>query len=86
MQICSVTNLVKTATPLAVASGPKSLAKEVRNVRSESRTGNMKSQIKLLLVDDHPIVRKGIGSCLSSMRFVANASGGIRPRADLAAS
>ena len=65
MQTCSVTNLVKTATPLAVAGGPKLLAKEVRNVRSESRTGNMKSPIKLLLVDDHPIVRKGIGSCLA---------------------
>ena len=65
MQTCSVTNFVKTASPLAVASGPRSLAKDVRNVRSESRNGNMKSPIKLLLVVDHPIVRKGIGSCLA---------------------
>ena len=31
----------------------------------------MKSRIKLLLVDDHPVVRKGIGSCLArSERFL----------------
>jgi two-component system nitrate/nitrite response regulator NarL len=78
MQTCSVTNLVKTATPLAVASGPKSLAKEVRNVRSESRNGNMK--IKLLLVDDHPIVRKGIGSCLAkfpNLQIIGEAADGM---------
>jgi len=30
-----------------------------------SLTGSMKTPIKVMLVDDHPIVRKGIGSCLA---------------------
>jgi len=29
------------------------------------RTGKMKSRIKLLLVDDHPVVRRGISHCLA---------------------
>jgi two-component system, NarL family, nitrate/nitrite response regulator NarL len=29
-----------------------------------------KSKIKILLVDDHPVVRKGIGSCLNSLDHV----------------
>src|ERR1041385_8968921 len=80
MQTCSVTNIVKSVPPMAVASGSKLHAKEVRNVRSETgRTGNMKSPIKLLLVDDHPIVRKGIGSCLAkfpNLQIVGEAADG----------
>lgn len=80
MQICSVTNIAKTTNPLAVPRGSKSLGQEVRNVRSEaSRTGNMKSPIKLLLVDDHPVVRKGIGSCLAkfpNLQIVGEAADG----------
>src|SRR5205085_2612784 len=30
-----------------------------------SRTENIKRRIKLLLVDDHPVVRRGISSCLA---------------------
>src|SRR6266481_6821274 len=80
MQTCSVTNIAKATNLLAVPSGSKSLGKEVRNARSEaSRTGNMKSPIKLLLVDDHPIVRKGIGSCLAkfpNLQIVGEAADG----------
>src|SRR5260370_28380970 len=35
------------------------------NPHERSRTEKMKSRIKLLLVDDHPVVRRGIGSCLA---------------------
>ena len=31
----------------------------------QSSTATMKSRIKLLLVDDHPVVRRGIASCLA---------------------
>src|SRR5215468_6316324 len=79
MQTCSVSHIAKTH-PLAVPSGSKSLGKEVRNLRSEaSRSGNMKSAIKLLLVDDHPVVRKGIGSCLAkfpNLQIVGEAADG----------
>src|SRR3979411_1334493 len=80
MQTCSVSNIVRTTPSLAVASGLKLPAKEARNLRYEiSRTGNMKSPIKLLLVDDHPIVRKGIGSCLAkfpNLQIVGEAADG----------
>jgi two-component system nitrate/nitrite response regulator NarL len=76
MQTCSITHVIKT-TPLAVASGSKLSAKEVRNVRSEA--SRMKSPIKLLLVDDHPVVRKGIASCLAkfpNLQIVGEAADG----------
>ena len=31
----------------------------------EGNPGKMRGHIKILLVDDHPVVRRGIGSCLS---------------------
>src|SRR3954471_645924 len=80
MQTCSITHVSKNIPPLAVTNGPKLPAKEARNLRSETRRiGNMKSPIKLLLVDDHPIVRKGIGSCLSkypNVQIVGEAADG----------
>lgn len=36
-----------------------------RNNLERSRNEKMKSRIKLLLVDDHPVVRRGISSCLA---------------------
>jgi Response regulator containing a CheY-like receiver domain and an HTH DNA-binding domain len=33
--------------------------------KDSSHEGKMKKRIKLLLVDDHPVVRKGIASCLT---------------------
>ena len=36
-----------------------------------SRTEKMKSRIKLLLVDDHPVVRRGISSCLARQERLA---------------
>jgi two-component system, NarL family, nitrate/nitrite response regulator NarL len=79
MQTCSL-NIVKTTPSLTVASGPKLHTKEARNLRPEtSRTANMKSPIKLLLVDDHPIVRKGVGSCLAkfpNLQIIGEAADG----------
>jgi len=58
----------KSSAPLlARHNGTKPLpATAARKVMPEtSSTGSMKTQISLLLVDDHPIVRRGIGSCLA---------------------
>src|SRR6476646_2153718 len=44
------------------------------------RSHKMKSRIKLLLVDDHPVVRKGIGSCLARqerLMIVGEAADGL---------
>src|SRR5260370_20532198 len=50
------------------------------NPHERSRTEKMKSRIKLLLVDDHPVVRRGIGSCLAReehLTIVGDAANGI---------
>ena len=55
----------------------------------ETTTSNMKKQIRLLLVDDHPVVRKGIASCLMQhehLRIVGEAGDGqeaVRKARDL---
>jgi len=33
-----------------------------------SRATQMKNRVRILLADDHPLVRKGIGSCLARQR------------------
>src|SRR5947207_10178297 len=52
-----------------------------RNKPSDgSRTETMKSHIKLLLVDDHPVVRRGISSCLARqerLSIVGEAADGL---------
>ena len=50
------------------------------NQLNRSRTGKMKNRIKLLLVDDHPIVRRGISSCLvrqERLTIVGEAADGL---------
>jgi len=45
-----------------------------------SRTAKMKKLIKVLLVDDHPIVRKGIASCLAKspdLQILGEAADGV---------
>jgi DNA-binding NarL/FixJ family response regulator len=45
-----------------------------------SRIAKMKKQIKVLLVDDHPIVRKGIASCLAKspdLQIIGEAVDGV---------
>ena len=39
--------------------------------QERSRIEKMKSRIKLLLVDDHPVVRRGIGACLAREEHLA---------------
>ena len=41
------------------------------NQLERSRIEQMKSRIKLLLVDDHPVVRRGISSCLAREEHLA---------------
>src|SRR6266403_2904849 len=41
------------------------------NHLDRSRTEKMKNRIKLLLVDDHPVVRRGISSCLARQEHFA---------------
>src|SRR5882757_4482392 len=63
-----------TAAPLAGSLGQAgsrrtNLARS--NQSDRIRTEKMKSRIKLLLVDDHPVVRRGISHCLArEERFV----------------
>src|SRR2546423_8253035 len=50
------------------------------NQIERSCTEKMKNRIKLLLVDDHPVVRRGISSCLARqerLAIVGEASDGL---------
>ena len=50
------------------------------NQQDRSRIEKMKSRIKLLLVDDHPVVRRGISSCLARqerLTIVGEAADGL---------
>ena len=73
----------KTAAPApATYSIPEALRLNLaRNNQVErSRTDKMKSRIKLLLVDDHPVVRRGISSCLARqerLSIVGEAGDGV---------
>src|SRR5262245_38351360 len=57
----------KTQRPQPAGSGAKTVSLQSGQpaLPALSLTGSTKSPIKVMLVDDHPIVRKGIGSCLS---------------------
>src|SRR5258708_22026789 len=49
-------------------------------VVNERRPNQMNNKIRLLLVDDHPVVRKGIGSCLArspGLEIVGEAGDGV---------
>src|SRR5689334_8509571 len=79
--------LVSPAIPKpALASGSCTLPDSLqinharKNQLDRSRTEKMKSRIKILLVDDHPIVRKGISSCLARqerLTIVGEAADGL---------
>src|SRR5437899_9672492 len=49
----------------ALAAAPTSNGGTQAPALSQCQFNKMKSRIKVLLVDDHPVVRKGIGSCLA---------------------
>lgn len=74
--------LSRTAVPAAARGLPDSLRHNLArsNQLDKSRTEKMKSRIKLLLVDDHPVVRRGISSCLARqerLSIVGEAADGI---------
>ena len=74
--------LSRTAVPAAPRGLPEPLRHNLArsNQLDKSRTEKMKSRIKLLLVDDHPVVRRGISSCLARqerLSIVGEAADGI---------
>src|SRR5215471_8997397 len=74
--------LSRTAVPAAARGLPDPLRHNLArsNQLDKSRTEKMKSRIKLLLVDDHPVVRRGISSCLARqerLSIVGEAADGI---------
>ena len=74
--------LSRNAVPAAARGLPEPLRHNLArsNQLDKSRTEKMKSRIKLLLVDDHPVVRRGISSCLARqerLSIVGEAADGI---------
>ncbi len=74
--------LSRTAAPAAARSLPDPMRHNLArsNQLERSRTEKMKNRIKLLLVDDHPVVRRGISSCLARqerLSIVGEAGDGI---------
>jgi two-component system nitrate/nitrite response regulator NarL len=70
---------VTTRLPFGVVE-PLRVTLARSNQNEPSRTDKMKSRIKLLLVDDHPVVRRGISSCLArneNLTIVGEAADGI---------
>jgi two-component system nitrate/nitrite response regulator NarL len=65
-----------TTTAIMSSTPPGGLAAHIKsslagNAAAEATQGSkMKRRIKLLLVDDHPVVRKGIVSCLSQQEHL----------------
>src|ERR1043166_1291035 len=59
--------LSRNAVPAAARGLPEPLRHNLArsNQLDKSRTEKMKNRIKVLLVDDHPVVRRGISSCLA---------------------
>jgi two-component system, NarL family, nitrate/nitrite response regulator NarL len=58
-----------SAAPVLTALPATGLVGHIQNAalraKDSSQEGTMKKRIKILLVDDHPVVRKGIASCLA---------------------
>src|SRR5437870_7746845 len=74
--------LSRTAAPAVPPGLPDPLQHNLArsNQLDRSRTEKMKSRIKLLLVDDHPVVRRGISSCLARqerLSIVGEAADGL---------
>jgi two-component system, NarL family, nitrate/nitrite response regulator NarL len=57
----TTTNHILTALP---AGGLAGHIQSALRAKITTQAGNMKKRIKVLLADDHPVVRKGIASCL----------------------
>jgi DNA-binding NarL/FixJ family response regulator len=83
-----VVQTLSKAGPAASMSNPLShhgIAGHIQSSLASTRAGQaaqgnaMKKKTRLLLVDDHPVVRKGIGSCLAqqpNLQIVGEASDG----------
>jgi two-component system nitrate/nitrite response regulator NarL len=74
--------LSRTTIPAVARSLPEPLRPNLArsNQLDRSRTEKMKNRIKLLLVDDHPVVRRGISSCLARqerLSIVGEAADGV---------
>jgi two-component system, NarL family, nitrate/nitrite response regulator NarL len=86
MKTSSVSQSVPgTTSPVASSLPTPGLPGHIQSVLASSRAGQtahenkMKKRIKLLLVDDHPVVRRGISACLArheQLQVVGEAANG----------
>jgi len=71
MKTGSVISKTSSGLPAAVMAGGSDLAAQLQSsltgtrTREAVQTGKPKKPIKILVVDDHPVVRKGLTSCLA---------------------
>jgi two-component system nitrate/nitrite response regulator NarL len=64
MVLAKLTGFSVGLSPSGSAQRPQVLAKR-EHACKEGNSNKVRSRIKILLVDDHPVVRKGISSCLA---------------------
>src|SRR5512133_81498 len=67
----NVFNMVTRLQPPHKSAGPSLVCSLTSVAQSRSDTAPARPGIRVLLVDDHPVVRQGIGSCLANEKRIS---------------